>query len=911
MSQRLGGFLQGDDVQAVLHELLAARLTDAPEADVERIRTVFDLALSADLPELVSVGAELFSYYDSQICELTGRLEGTEPAMLAQVRAEALSARMIAILGAIERHASALSSPGGRQGEAVFLSTYRLHVIEHHGRIDPPDFERRLRVPIADLYVPPVITQVIETKTLEKPREIDVWTLAGEIDRTVLLGDPGGGKTTAANVLMHYFASGQEHRLPFLVTLREFAAADPPERSVAGYIEHKLETFYQCPAPPGLISRLLLTGASLVIFDGLDELLDTARRLEVTAIVERFCTEYPLALALVTSRAVGYDEARLDDRQFACYRISGFSDDQVSDYVRKWFNREDTIDAAEADRSADAFIEESTNVPDLRANPLMLALMCILYRGEGSLPRDRAEVYGRCASLLFRRWDTRRRIHLELRAGHLLEPALRHLAWWLFTRGQAQPAVTERELVEETTTFLHGRGFESVADAREAAEEFVNFCHGRMWVFADIGTTATGEILYSFTHRTFLEYFAAAHLAYERDTPERLARTLAPHAARREWEVVGELAVQIKDHTSDQGAQRIYTTLLGERRHRATAGRGGVLQFLARCLRSVDPSPHIVRVLTRDVLKHLFGDNADDPVRALPLCWLLACCDRYRDVVSEEIGAQIAQMTQTADPDVRLNGVRLAAFLPFGITRGDGGPGVSPARPIRNFWWECTTRLLRTHAASVAAAAVDDGGMRFAALWWRIITLDEALRMSGGPWALFQHGSEGIFGGNWAAYLPNAVHWLHHAGPGSEVRVTQLVDDLRAFGRYLLAHPNPPWIDGPTEDLQFYFPEADPENDSFHPVALFPDEVAYLGASATLFVIAESMKSPKTSTPDRPWQPGPLSDLYPYIERRWNYGAPNQLPNLPIPDAFRRTFHNWANNRTNLIGHSQSSATPA
>jgi hypothetical protein len=99
---RLEEFLQGDDMQAVLHELLAARLSDAPEADVAQIRTVFGLALNADLPDLASFGAELFGYYDSQICELVGRLEGSEPALLGQIRAEALSSRMIAILGAIE-----------------------------------------------------------------------------------------------------------------------------------------------------------------------------------------------------------------------------------------------------------------------------------------------------------------------------------------------------------------------------------------------------------------------------------------------------------------------------------------------------------------------------------------------------------------------------------------------------------------------------------------------------------------------------------------------------------------------------------------------------------------------------------------------------------------------------------------
>jgi hypothetical protein len=745
VSEQLVDLLQTDDVHAVLHELLAARLTDSPDADVVRIRAIFYMTLGVELPELASLASKLFTYYDEQICELVGRLEGTEPAVLAQIRAEAIAARMVAILGAIERHTAALSSSSDRQNEAAFLSRYRRHVIEHHGMIDIPDFQRRRRVPVADLYVTPVISQIAASVSLATPGKIDdppcidVWTLAGDVDRTVLLGDPGGGKTTAANVLMHYYASNEKGKIPFLVTLREFAAGDTIQRSVASHLAHKLEVFYQCPAPPGLLSRLLLTGGSVVIFDGLDELLDATRRLEITAIIERFCAEYPLTPILVTSRLVGYDEAQLDDRQFALYRIDGFGDDQVGEYVYKWFTQENLLDAAEAEGSAGAFMEESASVPDLRSNPLMLALMCILYRGEGSLPRSRAEIYGQCANLLFHKWDTRRHIHMELRAGHLLEPTLQHLAWRLFTHDPVQSAMTRRELIEQAANFLRGRGFESALHARQAAEEFIEFCHGRMWVFTDTGTTSAGEALYSFAHRTFLEYFAAAHLAYDCDTPEGLARAIAPHVARHEWEVVGELAVQIKDHTSGQGAQRIYSTLLGERRRRAPAGRGGVLQFLARCLRSVDPPPKIVRLLARDVLDHLYAGDPNDEIRALPLCWLLACCDRQCSAVKDEIGARVTQMTSSDDLQVRLNGVRLAAYLPFGAMRGDGGPGMSPRSAIRNFWWKSAPSLLRANAETVAAAAADDGGIRFAALWWHIITLQEALRMPGGPLTLFQN----------------------------------------------------------------------------------------------------------------------------------------------------------------------------
>ena len=346
---------------------------------------------------------------------------------------------------------------------------------------------------------------------------------------------------------------------------------------------------YQSLAPDGLVERLLLTGRAVVIFDGLDELLDTSRRRDVSDRVEQFCSAYPLTPVLVTSRVVGYDQARLDDAQFTCYRLGGFGDDEVAEYARKWFRTQEGMPAAEAAAKAVAFLTESANTRDLLANPLILSLMCILYRGSGSLPGDRAGIYARCADLLLRKWDEQRDLYQKLRADHLVEPTLRYLAWWLFTGEDSQAAATEREMLAKTSEFLYGRAYETEDEARVAAREFVDFCRGRMWVFSDSGTTASGEKLYGFTHRTFLEYFAAWHLAVTTDSPEELARILASRIASEGWQVVGELAIKIKGDAIDRGSDRIYVAMLNA--VPSPQERGPLLAFLVTCLQSARPSP--------------------------------------------------------------------------------------------------------------------------------------------------------------------------------------------------------------------------------------------------------------------------------------------------------------------------------
>jgi hypothetical protein len=78
------------------------------------------------------LGAALFNYFDSEICSLVGRLEGDSPDLLSQIREEAMAARIIAILHAIERHAAAVAAEPGPAVAEHFLARYRRHVTEHH-----------------------------------------------------------------------------------------------------------------------------------------------------------------------------------------------------------------------------------------------------------------------------------------------------------------------------------------------------------------------------------------------------------------------------------------------------------------------------------------------------------------------------------------------------------------------------------------------------------------------------------------------------------------------------------------------------------------------------------------------------------------------------------------------------------
>jgi NACHT domain len=873
-----------DEVQGALQALLATRLTDAPEADAARAREGVRLALGD-----ARFAGPVSDYFDRKICDLVGRLEGSVGLPgLSQVRAEAYNSRIVALLGAIERQITALGDAGsGGQEEADFLRRYRQQARYRHGSLEPPDFERRRRVPVRKIYVnTSVYEHPVRTVLAQAaPVRLNVVDLARRLDRTVLLGNPGGGKTTAANVLANLFASDDALKVPFLVTLRDYAATYPPERSVVRHIEYTLETMYQCAAPDGLVERLLLTGRAVVIFDGLDELLDTSRRRDVSERVEQFCSAYPLTPVLVTSRLVGYDQARLDEEQFTCYKLGGFRDDEVAEYARKWFALQEDMVPAVARAEAEGFLAESVSASDLRSNPLLLSLMCILYRGAGSLPRERAGIYARCAELLFGKWDEQRRIHRELRVGDFVEPAIRHLAWWLFSSGNSRARVTERELVKEATKFLHGRAFESRDEADAAATEFVQFCRGRMWVLSDAGTTADGEKIYGFTHRTFLEYFAAAHLAAISDTPEDLARILRPHVTAGEWEVVSQLAIQLKNRSSDRGADRIYADLLES--VVVPEARGCLLVFLAESLKYTRISPATVRKLTRAMMdrdRYRYRSDGWDVGKFSALVLLITSGAHHEQVIADEMSSRIGAMVISDDAVTRAEGLQLALEAAW----------VAP----NDFWRVWSREQARQHTAVIAAEAAASASLRTVALYAAVISIGQALTMPGGFGALM--GGARPMLAELRATVPFPLFLcsrLLGAVPDPDA-----IADFTAIGRYLTGHPTTPWVHIVRQD--YARPVWDPAGAATGRSGL--DELCALGIAAVICVDAELSQSRiGAGIPPGKFQLGdlgPLLDFYVTGRLMRSFGLLFELPDLPLPEEFRQVFKDWGEGRVNFVG---------
>ena len=540
-------------------------------ADMAAAFNRFDEAIQELIEVAAEVGILTLDHSRARERIVTGRLEGI--AALDPTTPDA-------------RHAAAYEH---------FEEQLRFEVAIRYGKIEPPNLLTRETIELDRLFVPPrldcseSLTEFIQS-----------------IDRRVVLGNPGAGKSTLAAKICRDLALSHadpevnpRHVTPWCIELRRLAASS--ERLGAPLAEISTEWAegsYQLSVPDGAFEWLLSRGRLLVVFDGLDELLNIATRQDVRNAIESFCRRYTTTPVLITSRIVGYNQAPLDEGVFDTATLLDFDRPRVETYAKQWFDIRSHDEPPEVRRQqATQFMYDSTPAKELRDNPLMLGLLTSLYRGPGSIPRNLPDVYGKCADLLFSTWDKLKGLNIVLPFAEHIRPALRELAWWMFTTPRLSEGVTRPQAVERTADYLEKRRFGSTARAHAAAEGFIDFCRGRAWVFTDQGSTITNEDLFGFTHRTFLEFFSAEYLAYRKQGVEELVGELMPFIAKEELDVVARIALQIKARMYPDGADDIITALLEAlSTHRGREISAGV-GFIVRLLQGVIPSPEVARRL--------------------------------------------------------------------------------------------------------------------------------------------------------------------------------------------------------------------------------------------------------------------------------------------------------------------------
>ncbi len=256
----------------------------------------------------------------------------------------------------------------------------------------------------------------------------------------MVLGGPGIGKSTFLRKigLEALKKDGQIHQecIPVFLELKKFREEqiDIKQKIVQEFDKYKF------PAAEALVESALDQGKLLVLFDGLDE-VPSQNLNHVIEQIEDFVDRYDNNRFVSSCRIAAY---RSSFRRFTDVTIAEFDDEQIKQFIDRWFGSAEDEDLGTADKYRELLFEDKHRAAkELAQTPLLLTFLCLVYDREQTLPSKRSVLYERALNIILHEWSAQKRLKRD--------PDLRRLSSRIREADAGEDCL--RQLCSKTSSF--------------------------------------------------------------------------------------------------------------------------------------------------------------------------------------------------------------------------------------------------------------------------------------------------------------------------------------------------------------------------------------------------------------------------------------------------------------------------
>jgi hypothetical protein len=410
-----------------------------------------------------------------------------------------------------------------------------------------------------------------------------------------VLGHPGSGKTTFLKKLGLEALKGRYWQFSVQTREEEQKWIDRPCLPIFLELKSfnkkteiltKLTEELSCcrfPKVEQLVESLLAQGELLILFDGLDE-VPSQYKDEVITSLQNFVDTYPYNRYVISCRTAAYYSSF---RRFTDFFIADFEDEQIEQFIQRWFSSEEEKTAEIAiDFWEELNQAEHIASKELAKTPLLLTFLCLVYKRSQIIPPQRSQLYEKALNILLEEWLTQKQVkrnpvYKGLHTGLEIE-LLAEIAHSSFKDDQI--FFPRKQVIENISTFLKDKlDAPNELDGKkviEAIEEQQGIIVER------------AEGIYSFSHLTLQEYLTAHYI----------------ESNRLEEELV-------KEHLHDSHWREVFLLVSGLMTTKADL----LLQFMATEAKSLLNTPGLQSLISWTEQVTAGGNGSNKPVAVLLL----------------------------------------------------------------------------------------------------------------------------------------------------------------------------------------------------------------------------------------------------------------------------------------------------